>query len=68
MIPLILLLAVGGMMHAERSFALGYAGGLELAFGYLLLSAYFTGRIFSRFGRPKLTGYLVAGVVALVHR
>ena len=63
MIPLILLLAVGGMMHAIRSFA-GPVTGLELAFGYLLLVAYFTGKIFGRFGLPKLTGYLVAGVIS----
>ena len=38
--------------------------GTELAFGYLLLSAYFTGKIFNRFGFPKLTGYLLAGVIS----
>lgn len=63
MIPLILLLAVGGMMHAIRSFA-GPVAGLELAFGYLLLVAFFTGKIFGRFGLPKLTGYLIAGVIS----
>ena len=65
MIPLLLLLAVGGMMHAVRGFT-GDAsiGGTELAFGYLLLSAYFTGKILSRFGMPKLTGYLIAGVAS----
>jgi Kef-type K+ transport system membrane component KefB len=35
-----------------------------LAFGYLLLAAYFTARVVSRFNLPKLTGYLLAGVVA----
>ncbi len=65
MIPLILLLAVGGMMHAVRTFAGGASsGGIELAFGYLLLAAYFTGKIVGRFGFPKLTGYLIAGVIS----
>ena len=65
MIPLILLFAVGGIMHAVRSFTGGASvGGTELAFGFLLLSAFFTGRIFSRFGFPKLTGYLIAGVIS----
>jgi Kef-type K+ transport system membrane component KefB len=64
-IPLILLLCIGGMMHAVRSFTGGVdVGGTELAFGYLLLAAFFTGRILGRFGLPKLTGYLIAGVVS----
>jgi len=62
-IPLILLLCVGGLMHAVRSYA-GGAGGTELAFGFLLLAAYFTGKIVNRFGMPKLTGYIIAGVVS----
>ena len=65
MIPLLLLLCVGGMMHAIRSFTGGVSvGGTELAFGYLLLAAYFTGKIFARFGLPKLTGYIIAGVIS----
>lgn len=65
MIPLLLLLCVGGMMHAVRSFTGGLSiGGTELAFGYLLLAAYFTGKILSRFGLPKLTGYIIAGVIS----
>src|SRR5262249_9312489 len=64
MIPLILLFAVGGLMHAVRSFSGGVGGGSDLAFGFLLLSAYCTGKIFSRFGMPKLTGYLVSGIIS----
>ncbi len=65
MIPLLLLLAVGGLMHAVRSFTGGITiGGAELGFGFLLLAAFFTGKIFSRFSMPKLTGYIVAGVIA----
>ena len=64
MIPLFVLLALGGLMHAAGSFAGGaHAGGTELAFGYLLLVAYFTARLVSRVGLPKLTGYLASGIV-----
>jgi Kef-type K+ transport system membrane component KefB len=64
-IPLIALLALAGLMHAARSFALGpdQAGGTELAFGFLLLAAYFSGKVFNRLGLPKLTGYIAAGIV-----
>lgn len=65
MIPLLLLLAVAGLMQAASTFTtqLG-AGGTELAFGFLLLSAYFAGTLVSRAGLPRLTGYLIAGVIA----
>ncbi|MBA3395496.1 MAG: cation:proton antiporter [Deltaproteobacteria bacterium] len=65
MIALLILLVVGGMMHAAGTFATdaGTAGTL-LAFGYLLLVAYFGGRVVSRLGLPQLTGYLLAGVVS----
>jgi Kef-type K+ transport system membrane component KefB len=64
-IPVILLLCVGGLMHAVRSYTGGTsAGGAELAFGYLLLAAFFTGKIVNRFGMPKLTGYIIAGVIS----
>lgn len=65
MIPLLLLLAIGGMMQAARSFTSDTSlAGTELAFGFLLLSAYFTAKIVNRFGLPKLTGYLISGVIA----
>lgn len=65
MVPLLLLLAVGGMMHAARSFTTDTSvAGTELAFGFLLLASYFTAKIVNRFGLPKLTGYIMAGVVA----
>jgi len=60
-----LLLAVGGLMQAARSFTADTSiAGTELAFGYLLLSAYFTAKIFNRLGFPKLTGYLFSGVIS----
>jgi Kef-type K+ transport system membrane component KefB len=65
MIELLILLALTGLMHAARTFAPALTTGTtELAFGYLVLAAYFTGRLVSRLGLPKLTGYLLAGVVA----
>jgi Kef-type K+ transport system membrane component KefB len=65
LIPFLLLIAVGGMMHAARSFTTDTSlAGTELAFGYLMLAAYFTAKIINRFGFPKLTGYLIAGVVS----
>ena len=65
MIPLLLLFAVGGMMQAARSFTGDVSiAGTELAFGYLLLVAYFTAKIVNRLGLPKLTGYLLSGVIS----
>jgi Kef-type K+ transport system membrane component KefB len=64
-IPLLLLVAIAGLMQAARSFtdAAG-ASATELAFGFLLLTAYFMARLVSRLGLPRLTGYLLAGVLA----
>jgi len=65
MIEAILLLAIVGLMQGVRTFASSAgSGGTELAFGYLLLVAYLSGRLASRFGLPKLTGYLLAGVIS----
>lgn len=65
MIPLLLLLAVTGLMQAARSFSADTTlAGTELAFGFLLLAAYFTAKIVNRFGLPKLTGYIIAGVLS----
>jgi Kef-type K+ transport system membrane component KefB len=65
LIPFLLLIAIGGMMHAARSFTTDTTlAGTELAFGYLMLAAYFTAKIINRIGFPKLTGYLLAGVIS----
>ena len=65
MIAVLIILALGGLMHAARSFSADVANaGAELAFGYLLLTSYFMGKIVNRFGFPKLTGYLATGIVA----
>ena len=64
MIALLLLFAVAGLMQAARTFTSETAfAGTELAFGFLLLCAYFAGRVSSQLRLPKLTGYLIAGVV-----
>jgi Kef-type K+ transport system membrane component KefB len=65
-VALFFLLAFYAFMHAARSFsdAQEPARGGALAFGFLLLAAFFTGRLFARFGLPRLTGYIVAGVIA----
>jgi Kef-type K+ transport system membrane component KefB len=62
-IPVLLLLALGGLMEAGRSFGNDASAGTLMSFGYLMLSAYFAGKIADRIGLPKLTGYLVLGVV-----
>src|SRR5690606_26758944 len=36
---------------------------LALSVGYLLLTAFLAGSLFRRFGLPRLTGYLIAGMV-----
>lgn len=61
------LVATYGLMSAARSFAGGVADDLPagaLAFGYLLLAAFFAGRLFARVRLPRLTGYIVTGIVA----
>ncbi len=64
MIPLLLLLALGGLMHAARSFSdAAGAAGVELAFGFLLLVAFFNARFLHRLGLPHLTCYLLAGII-----
>ncbi len=65
---LIYLLVLAGLMHAARSFAPditvgGGAAGTALACGYLLLSAFLMGSVFKSLRLPRLTGYLVTGIV-----
>ncbi|MBA3452655.1 MAG: cation:proton antiporter [Deltaproteobacteria bacterium] len=65
MIAVLLLVALGGLMHAAGTFSSSAAtSGTLLAFGYLLLVAYFAGRLLARVGLPRLTGYLLAGVIS----
>jgi Kef-type K+ transport system membrane component KefB len=64
-IPILVLVAIGGLMHTAGTFSGSAAtSGTLLAFGYLLLVAYFAGRLVSRIGLPRLVGYLLAGVIS----
>ena len=62
----VLLLALTGLVHAMRSFSASesvLSTGTTLAFGYLLLAAFFIGGYFRRVSLPKLTGYIATGIV-----
>ena len=62
----VLVLVLGGLMHAARTFTTsvdGGSGGTSLSFGYLLLTAFFVGELFKRIRLPKLTGYIATGIV-----
>jgi Kef-type K+ transport system membrane component KefB len=64
----VILVALVGFMAAARSFTaedgLFVGSSSALAVGYLLLTAYFLGSVVSSLGLPKLTGYLLAGILA----
>lgn len=67
MSDVLLVLVLGALMQAARSFApaTGAASaGTALSFGFLLLTAYFVGNVFKRIRLPRLTGYLAAGMLA----
>ena len=68
-VRLLLITAIGFLMHAVRSFAPAAEGrfhgpGVILAAGFVLLAAFFVGRLFAGIGLPRLTGYLAAGIIA----
>src|SRR5262245_255794 len=63
----LLILVLGALMQAARSFAPASgtaSAGTALSFGFLLLTAYFVGNVFKRMRLPRLTGYLAAGILA----
>ena len=69
MMRLLLLVIIGGLMHAARSFSPSpqlttASAGVALACGYLLISAFLTGSIFKQLRLPRLTGYLTFGILA----
>lgn len=66
-IPALLLLALGGLAHVGRSFGTDASSGVLMSLGYLMLSALLAGKLASRIGLPKLTGYLLLGIVAGPH-
>ncbi|HWO25984.1 MAG TPA: cation:proton antiporter [Kofleriaceae bacterium] len=62
---LLLLAAIGGLMQAATNYVtIAASATAQLAFGYLLLTAFLTGKIVNRLGLPKLTGYIISGVVS----
>jgi Kef-type K+ transport system membrane component KefB len=63
-VNLLLVLVLWALMESVRSFrhVEPRISGTSLAFGYLLLTAFFSGRIFRDLRLPMLTGYLAAGV------
>jgi Kef-type K+ transport system membrane component KefB len=68
MVQAILLLLAFGLMHAAVSFAPQPGIGssrpaVTLAAGFILVTALFAGNLFNRIGLPRLTGYLVLGLV-----
>jgi Kef-type K+ transport system membrane component KefB len=69
MMRIVVVVVLGLVMHAAQQFAPAAGVGsapaaTTLACGYLLLTAFLVGSLFKSIGLPKLTGYLVAGVVA----
>jgi Kef-type K+ transport system membrane component KefB len=61
---LFFILILFALMHALKSFSNGgvaASSGTSLALGYVLLTAYFAGKLFAQIGLPKLTGYIAAG-------
>ncbi len=64
----VLIVVIGSLMQAARSFVPGgdarFDGpAVTLAVGFILLIAFFTGRLFATFKLPRLTGYIAAGIV-----
>jgi Kef-type K+ transport system membrane component KefB len=65
---LVQIVILAALMQAVESFApRGVAsepGGVILGGGFLLLAGYLMGTLFKDIGLPKLTGYLITGVIA----
>jgi Kef-type K+ transport system membrane component KefB len=66
---IILLIVLAALMQAAGTFAPSPgtgsgAAGTALAFGYLLLSAFFAGDLCESLRLPRLTGYILAGIAA----
>ncbi len=66
---ILIVLAVGALMQAVQTIdpgrtAGGRAASLVLGVGFVLVCAWFVGRLAASIGLPKLTGYLATGIVA----
>lgn len=64
----VLIVVIGSLMEAVRSFVPGadsrFDGpGVTLAVGFVMLVAFFSGRLFAAIKLPRLTGYIAAGIV-----
>ena len=69
---LVIVGAIVGLLYAARSFVPDGAdaprvGTTTLAFGFVLLVSFFAGRVVERLSVPKVTGYLVVGIVVGPH-
>jgi Kef-type K+ transport system membrane component KefB len=64
LVSLVLLGFLVGLMHAARSYGAEPGSATLLVFGYLMLASYFAGKLASQSRLPKLTGYLLMGVVS----
>ncbi len=65
LMSLLIVLSLGILMHMLSSFRVDGtdpSGATAVALGYLLLSAFFVGRLFHQLRLPRLTGYIVMGV------
>ena len=65
---ILLIVMLFGLMEAARSFAqdtalVTKAGGVTLAGGFLLLTAFLGGSLFADLRLPRLTGYLAVGLL-----
>jgi Kef-type K+ transport system membrane component KefB len=62
----VFLVVLAALMHATRSFSTGEPGGAGtlLAFGYVLVTAFFAGGLFKQLRLPRLTGYIAAGIAS----
>ncbi len=64
---ILILLALGGLMAVAHSFEVAgdtIGSGTALSVGFLILAAYLTGWVAKLLGMPKLTGYLLAGLLS----
>jgi Kef-type K+ transport system membrane component KefB len=63
---IVVMLALLGLMRAARTFlppGAESSSGIALAFGFLLLIAFFGGKALASLRLPKLTGYIVTGLL-----
>ncbi|GAB4266957.1 MAG: hypothetical protein Kow0092_20100 [Deferrisomatales bacterium] len=58
-----LLLVMGAVGRVPESTGLFEPARLSLSYGFLLLEAYLVGGIFRRVGLPRISGYIVTGIV-----